>query len=133
MLFALLEMVRGYMMPFPFWVRDVGRRGEYLVRRSYHRRGYHCAERNWRHGRGEIDLIMASWREVVFVEVKTRKTPVAARPDDQMRFRQRRRLLALARVFLRRWPDLEIPWRFDLVLVRYEKGWRRFDMLTDRL
>jgi len=127
MLFALLECLRGWAMPFPFWIRDTGRRGEYLVRRRYHRRGYHLIAKNWRYGRGEIDLIMANWRQVRFLEVKTRKLTVADRPHEQISADQRRRLHALARGYMRQWADREIPWRFQLVLLRYAPGWRRLE------
>lgn len=127
MIFMLVEMIRGWLMVFPFWIRDTGKRGEYLVRRHYHRRGYHCVARNWRQGRWEIDLIMAHWRRVVFVEVKTRQIHVARRPHEQIDPEQRRRLISLARRFMGQWPDLEIEWRFQLVLLRYAPDWRRHD------
>lgn len=117
MLFMLIEFLRGWCMPFPFWKARLGDRGEYLVKRYFHRRGYHLVARNWRHGHGEIDLIMANYRRLVFLEVKTRSYRPDQRIGDQLSHAQRQRLERLAEVWLAQWPDHRIPWTFQLVLV----------------
>ncbi len=109
-------------MPFPFWIKDLGKRGEYLARRHYHRRGFHLVERNWRHGKGEIDLIMAHHRLLVFVEVKTRTYRADQRPGDTLGHEQERRLQALARAYVSRWREVEIPWGFHLIVIRIGGG-----------
>ena len=112
-------------MPPPFWIRDLGTRGEYLVRRLFHRRGYHCVARNWRHHKGEIDLIMANYRRLLFLEVKTRSYRRGMRIGDQLKYRQKRRLQNLARSYLSQWQCQDLPWKFHLVLVT-RHGKRRF-------
>lgn len=119
MLFAIFECLHGWLMPFPFWLNDLGRRGEYLARRHYHRRGYHLVAANWRHGRGEIDLVMANWRSLVFVEVKARRVRRDRPLGVIVKDKQRRRLLRLARTFVARWPDEALNWRFQLALLRF--------------
>ena len=119
MLFSCIEALRGWLMPFPFWLKGLGPRGEYLARRYYHRRGYHCLARNWRHGRWELDLVMANYRRLLFVEVKTRRYRPGRRIGDVLRHRQKRRLLKLAKIYLDRWKAGEIPWAFCLVLVTF--------------
>ena len=116
MLFMLIEMMRGWLMPFPFWIRKVGAKGEYLARRDWHRRGYHLVARNWRYKRGEIDAIMANHREVVFIEVKTRRFKPDMKIHEQVRFKQKKRLMSLATHWLKRWHG-NVPWRFRVVLV----------------
>jgi len=125
MIFVIVEFLRGWLMPYPFWIRNVGRRGEYLARRTFHRRGYHLVAHNWRHGHGEMDLIMANWRHLVFVEVKTRRYRENLRIGDQVRYSQKKRLMSLARVFLKQWRDQQIPWEFQVVLVTFQvdKPW----------
>ena len=117
MLFSLVERLRGWLTPFPFWVKALGPKGEYVARRHYRRKGYHCVARNWRHGHGEIDAIMANSREVVFLEVKTRRPREGQRIHELLSQQQEQRLKELAKVFLSQWPDLEIPWSFRLVWV----------------
>lgn len=118
MLFESLERLRGWLMPRPFWIRKRGAWGEYLVRRLFHRRGYHCLEKNWRHQRGEIDLIMACKTEVVFLEVKTRKAHPDLRLGDTLSHAQKERLKRLAKVYLDQWQTQKIPWRFQLAVVQ---------------
>lgn len=50
-----------------------GRRAEFLVSIRYLLRGYRVIERNHRHRRGEIDLILRRGKLIVFVEVKARR------------------------------------------------------------
>jgi len=52
----------------------VGRIGERLALRYLRSLGYSYIEKNFRLGRGEIDLIMSQANELVFVEVKTRQS-----------------------------------------------------------
>lgn len=109
------------MLP-PFWIKNRGRWGEYLARRRYHRRGFHCLAKNWRYESGEIDIIMANPRQVVFLEVKTRKYRPQMRMGDTLSFGQKKRLLRLARVYLNQWPDQNIAWSFRLVLVSFGRN-----------
>lgn len=125
--FCLVEILRGWLMPFPFWIRDLGRQGEYLARRHYHRRGYHLVAANWRHGRGELDLVMANASRLLFLEVKTRRTR-ADRPTRRViALAQRQRLASLARVFLAQWPDDAFDWRFRVVHLAFVSA-RRFQL-----
>jgi len=112
----LLEWIRGWLTPHPFWIRDLGKKGEFLVRRYYRRHGYHLVARNWRHGRGEIDAIMANPFGFVFVEVKTRTWREGLRMADELSFEQEKRLNGLAHYFMSQW-DQSHPWRFELHLV----------------
>jgi putative endonuclease len=111
-------------MPSPFWIPTLGGRGEYLVRRYLHRRGYHLLARNWRHGKGELDLVMACAGHVVFCEVKTRQKGGQRRLADLLHPRQEKRLLALVEPFLNQYEDRQVPWRFLLFEVILSPGRR---------
>ena len=52
--------------------KQIGDYGERKAARYLMRRGYWIKERNYRAGKYEIDLIAVSFRQIVFVEVKTR-------------------------------------------------------------
>lgn len=69
---------------------DIGRRGEEAAVEYLRNKGFWILERNWRHGRYEIDIIAQRWDEIHFVEVKTRKaggwtTPESAITDEKFR------------------------------------------------
>jgi putative endonuclease len=59
--------------------RGFGRRGEYLAMLALLLRGYRILARNLRTPVGEIDLVAARGRTIVFVEVKSRRELDAAR------------------------------------------------------
>ena len=98
--------------------RPLGALGERLAARHLERLGYEIVERNFRVDRGEIDLIAADERFIVFCEVKTRiagSRSGPALPLDAIDWRKRRRLRLLAREWLRRRaPGTERPARPEL-------------------
>lgn len=124
MLFRLVEGLRGRLMPFPFWIRNTGKRGEYLARRQLHRRGFHLLAHNYRKGRTEIDLIMADGRELLFVEVKTRQEQNLREDDVLVRKQQQQRIRQSGYAYLNNWGEMEIPHRFITLLVAYQPGWK---------
>ena len=52
----------------------LGRWGEAQVARRYESEGYRILDRNWRVRGGELDLVFARGDEIVFCEVKTRRS-----------------------------------------------------------
>lgn len=52
--------------------KEIGDLGEQKAVNYLRLRGYTVKERNWFAGKHEIDIIAASLRDIVFVEVKTR-------------------------------------------------------------
>ena len=60
-------------MKQPINKKQVGDLGEQIAVRYLRRHGYWIRERNWRAGKDEIDIIASTLRDVVFVEVKTRR------------------------------------------------------------
>lgn len=77
----------------------LGRAGEQLAAAHLERRGFAIVARNHRTRWGEIDLIAADARRLVFCEVKTRRVG-AAGPFDGLREAQCRRLRQMAAAWL---------------------------------
>lgn len=82
--------------------------------------GYVCLHRRYRIPAGEIDLVMKSGNLVVFVEVKTRHSGGAGRPEDFVTQRK----LAILRRAVRHWLANEEPVgrgvRLDVVAVEFQ-------------
>jgi putative endonuclease len=94
--------------------------------------GHRILARNARHGRLEIDLIVARGDCVAFVEVRARSSGGHGRPEETVRWRKRRRVEAAAAGLLQR---LDLPGgvrlRFDVVAVELEPFGARLRHLRD--
>ena len=83
--------------------RERGALGEQIAAEHLEHRGYRIVQRNYRTRHGELDLIAANGRALVFCEVKTRVTRGASGPEaplDAIGMLKRQRLRALAREWL---------------------------------
>ena len=61
---------------------EIGLQGEKLAGTYLAKKGYRIVVKNWRHGRGEVDLIAEYQGILVFVEVKTRSSTSYGQPDE---------------------------------------------------
>lgn len=100
----------------PNTARQTGMNGESAAARWLENRGYTVLARNWRWGRGEIDLVAMDGATLVFAEVKTRRDSAFVNPVDCVSRSQRRQLYAAAAGFLRE-SCYAGEARFDLLLV----------------
>lgn len=80
-------------------------------------KGLSIIERNARLRCGEIDIIASDGDEIVFVEVKARKTRDFGGAEYAIDSRKRRRLVAAAKEFLQRERLSGRPCRFDVFFV----------------
>lgn len=81
--------------------------------------GFRLLSRNWRHGRGELDLVVEDPDgSVVFVEVKSARGLWAGDPGEWITPLKRTRLAKLALAWLVRHQATHRNVRFDAVLLR---------------
>ncbi len=97
--------------------QEWGVRAEKMVAADYSSRGYHVADRRWRGGGGELDMVCLSRDEIVMVEVKAARSQMAGSPLEWLSDAQRRRWRAAAAAYLRESGSeyKERRLRFDLV------------------
>jgi putative endonuclease len=118
-------------MLLPSWIADrwrpptLGEQGERAASRHLRRRGYKIVARRHRSRYGEFDLIAVDGREIVFVEVKTRRTDGEIRPIDSVGPERRRRMSRAAVAYLKSQGLLEYPARFDVIEVVWPAGVRQ--------
>lgn len=79
--------------------------------------GYEIIARNWRVTEGEVDLIVAKQRLIVFVEVKTRANDSFGDPSLAVTPLKQRRLRRLAAIWLHGAAVHGVDIRFDVVSV----------------
>lgn len=106
----------------------LGEEGERLAARFLEERGYRIVARRWRGAGREIDLVVEKADVMAFVEVKTRRSPLAP-PATAVDWRKRRQLAAAAQVASERWRGREF--RFDVVSVELAPGGHRIEHLAD--
>lgn len=103
--------------------RDTGQRGEAIAARYLERKGYGIIAANWRCAHGEIDLIMRDGDELVFVEVRTRRSAVNGLAQESVTPSKQRRLALLADAYLHELDEAHMPWhggwRIDVVAVQF--------------
>ncbi len=75
--------------------------GERKVARWYLEAGYEILDRNWRVRLGEIDLVLLRDDEIVFCEVKARRSNRFGMPSEAVDRRKQLKIRALAAQWLR--------------------------------
>lgn len=96
----------------------LGRRGENAAVRYLKRAGIEILTRNYRCPKGEIDIVARDGRELCFIEVKSRAAASTRRPADSLKPRQRRRIRAAAKRYVREAGLVRAPFRIDLMEIR---------------
>ena len=96
-------------------MNTAGARAEDEAVRFLRRQGLSVLERNWRCRHGELDVIAEDRGTVVFAEVRMRSGRGFGGAAESVTAAKRARLMAAARLYLRRRP--QAPCRFDVLLL----------------
>ena len=98
-----------------------GKEGEELAANFLTEKGYEIVERNYRHKRSEIDLIVRKTNWLVFVEVKFRTSDAFGYPEDFVDYKKVKNILEGAEEY-----TYQIDWRgnvrYDIVAIRNIDG-----------
>lgn len=91
-----------------------GKKGEQLACDWLRANGFQVLQRNWRHGRQEIDIVARQEDFLVVVEVKTRSSGQWGNPELAVNKNKQRHLMRAADELVRTFDeDLEV--RFDVI------------------
>ena len=110
---------------------SLGRWGEEEAARYLRRRGMKILERNVRTPVGEIDLIAKQGRDIVFVEVKTRRGELFGAPQEAVGPHKQRQILRAAQWYLGSRGEIRLQPRFDVVAVRAAGGRALIEHIPD--
>ena len=100
---------------------ELGRFGEQLARYFLIAKGYQILEQNWVCGHKEIDLIAMDGKDLVIVEVKTRRVTFLVEPEETVDKYKQRFLIWAAESYVER-NNLDIDVRFDIVAIVVDKN-----------
>ncbi len=102
--------------------QQTGRLGEKLARRHLETLGFTIVEANYRTRWGEIDLVAEKNAELVFVEVRTRRSRSMGTPEESITETKRAHLIAAAEEYLQGSDVLYEDWRIDLIAVELDRS-----------
>ncbi len=95
----------------------LGAHGEHLAALAYVDLGAVVVARNWRCDEGELDLVLRHGDELVFAEVKTRRSDAFGHPAEAVGRDKRLRIQRLAQRFMAETGTRAPALRFDVVAV----------------
>ena len=97
--------------------RAFGNAGEETAARYLEARGFVVDAVQAKTKFGELDLVCRQGDEVVFVEVKTRRTSTYGYPEEAITPKKFRTLAHAAEAWLQKNGGVERPWRIDVVAI----------------
>ena len=93
-----------------------GAMGEILAARFLREKGYTICSSNFRCRLGEIDIVAADKKYLIFAEVKTRREDSRYLPREAVTPSKQRKLLQTAAMYMSRFPT-DLQPRFDVIEV----------------
>ena len=97
--------------------KEFGARGEEIAHDYLISKGFEIIRRNYRYGRGEIDLIVKKDEILIFVEVKSRKNLEYGPPELSVTKRQQRQIRRTASAYLYENGNDDCDCRIDVIAI----------------
>ncbi|MCS7073790.1 MAG: YraN family protein [Bacteroidia bacterium] len=97
--------------------QDIGLWGETIATEYLESRGYIIFDKNYRFGKGEIDIVAFIPHEIVFVEVKTRSNTQFDYPERAITPTKKQLLIQTAEAYLYERKLETVPARFDVISI----------------
>ena len=94
---------------------------ESMAAKHLQKKGLYELNRNFRHKRGEIDLIMQHADTLVFVEVRYRKQSEFGSAEESITHSKQQRIISTANFYLAQKKLWDMPCRFDVVTIKPSK------------
>lgn len=95
----------------------LGEYGENAAAEYLKNKKYKITERNYKNNFGEIDIIARHKKDIVFIEVKTRRSNKYGRPYEAVNYYKQRRITGAAKAYLYKKRLFDVNVRFDVVEV----------------
>ncbi|MDP3985698.1 MAG: YraN family protein [bacterium] len=100
--------------------RKQGNVGEMHAALYLQKKGYTILHQQWRQlPYGEIDIIARRGKELVFVEVKTRRSRAFGYPEEAVTKKKRQKIAGLIDRYLQIHRHRDVAYRFDVIAVEF--------------
>ena len=96
---------------------NIGKYGEDLACKYLETKGYKIKERNFHTFLGEIDIISEYKGDIVFVEVKTRRSDKFGYPEEAINYNKQRKIIKNALCYLAKYNLWKNNYCFDVILI----------------
>jgi len=97
--------------------KEKGKQGEELAVTFLIEKGFEIVERNYRYGKGELDIIAREKEFLVFVEVKSRESLEYGLPEEAVTKRKIAQIRKIAEAYLSEKGITDENIRFDVVAI----------------
>jgi putative endonuclease len=97
--------------------KKLGGSGEEEAVRFLEKKGYRILEKNFKYGKGEIDIIAMDNNTLVFVEVKTKFSEGYGEPEEWVTRRKQAQIGRVAMGYLQKKSIKDMDCRFDVVSI----------------
>jgi len=111
--------------------KEIGMLGEAMAVRFLKKRGYRILQQNFRCRMGEIDVVAQEEGNTVFVEVRTSTSSDHNAPAESILWKKKKKLVALANFYIKRFGLEEMPCRFDVIAITQNNGYTRIRLIRD--
>ena len=100
--------------------RKFGNASEKLAETFLQGLGYDILDRQYLTRLGELDLVARQGDEIVFVEVKARRSDTFGPPEASVTPNKIRKIALAAELYLRQKHLIDLPFRLDVVAIEYQ-------------
>lgn len=101
---------------------QIGKIGEAIAIENLEKLGYELVAQNYRNRFGEIDIIAKLGRQIVFIEVKTRRSIRFGLPQESVTIAKQKQISKIALDFLSENDLFQSPCRFDVIAIQLSKS-----------
>ncbi|MEA3475176.1 MAG: YraN family protein [Candidatus Cloacimonadota bacterium] len=105
--------------------KEFGKFGEDIATKFLEHNGYRIIERNYHSIYGEIDIICKKNNQLIFIEVKARKSLKFGEPLEAVTEKKREKIIKTAYHFITK-HQLDLSIRFDIITIQYISKEKRY-------
>ena len=108
-----------------------GKKGEDLAVEFLRDRHCHILKRNYRKRFGEIDIVVQDGQDLVFVEVKTRRSQIFGAPLEAVTPKKQHQISKTALAYLTEYDCHDASVRFDVIAVHLTESSPRVELIQN--